>query len=168
MGKKRKPGALGLVIALVVVVFGGVLFMGAVSGWFSDNKVVLDEEYYCSESCEGEDFMSLTISEYEELIKEKKSFLVFIDQGGCTTADRLREYVSNYALEHGLKVYRMMFSEVKESSLHDQVKYYPSVAMVSRGNVISYLRADSDEDAILYNDYEAFKEWMGRYLVFKS
>ena len=165
MGKKRKPGVLGLAIALVAVVFGGVLFIGAMSGWFSGDGVVLDEEYYCTESCEKEDFMVLTISEYEELIKEKKSFLVFIDQGGCTTADRLREYVSNYASEYGLRVHRMMFSEVKESSLHDQVKYYPSVAMISKGKVVAWLRADSDEDAEVYNNYEVFRDWVGQYLI---
>ena len=78
--------------------------------------------------------------------------------------DRLREYVTRYMTETGILVYKMMFTEVKESSLHEQVKYYPSVAVVSRGNVVAYLRADSDEDAEVYNNYAAFKEWMRRYL----
>ena len=90
--------------------------------------------------------------------------MVFVDQDGCTTADRLRGYVKDWAASAGVKVYRMMFSEVKESSLHDAVKYYPSVAVVSRGHVVGALRADSDEDAAAYNDYEAFRGWMGRWL----
>ena len=67
--------------------------------------------------------------------------------------------------ETGILTYRMMFAEVKESSLHEQVKYYPSVAIVSRGKVMAYLRADSDEDVEIYNNYDAFKEWMGKYLA---
>lgn len=159
--KKQQLGVLGLVVALIVVLFGGVLFVGAASGWFDDPKVKLDAEYYA----DGAEFMELTAGEYEGLVGAKKSFVVFVDQDGCTTADRLREYVTRYMTETGILTYRMMFAEVKESSLHEQVKYYPSVAIVSRGRVVAYLRADSDEDAEMYNNYDAFKEWMGKYLV---
>lgn len=158
--KKQQLGVLGLVVALIVVLFGGVLFVGAASGWFDDPKVKLDAEYYA----DGAEFMELTAGEYEGLVEAKKSFVVFVDQDGCTTADRLREYITRYMTEMGTLVYRMMFVEVKESSLYEQVKYYPSVAIVSRGKVVAYLRADSDEDAEAYNNYDAFKEWMGKYL----
>ena len=160
--KKKQLGVLGLIIALVVVLIGSLVFVGAVAGWFDDPKVVLDAEYACTDGC-GE-YMELTASEYEELVKARKSFVVFVDQDGCTTADRLRGYVSDWASGAGMRVYRMMFSEVKKSSLHDLVKYYPSVVVVANGSVRGYLRADSDEDADMYNDYGAFSEWMGRYL----
>lgn len=161
--KKKQLGVLGLVIALVVVLVGSLVFMGAVSGWFDDPKVVLGVEYVC-ESEEGCEYMELTASGYEELVNRGDSFVVFVDQEGCTTADRVQGFVSDWARENGVRVYRMMFEEVKESSLHDFVKYYPSVAIVDRGAVKAFLRADSDEDAEIYNDYEAFKGWMGRYL----
>ena len=160
MDKNKNGGVLGLIVALVVVLIGGVVFVGAVSGWFDDPKITLDSEYYG----EGAEFMELTAGEYEGLVGAKKSFLVFVDQGGCTTADRLREYATQYMTETGVLVYRMMFAEVKESSLHSEVKYYPSVAVISKGKVVGYLRADADEDAEAYNSYDAFKEWMGKYL----
>ncbi|MBQ6461127.1 hypothetical protein IJJ36_01685, partial [Candidatus Saccharibacteria bacterium] len=100
----------------------------------------------------------------EKKVAEKKSFVVFIDQGGCTTADRLRGFVKDYASSHGFKVYRMMFEEMKKTSLHDFVKYYPSVAVISRGKVVGYLRADADEDSDAYNNYDAFLTWMQKYL----
>lgn len=158
--KKKQMGVLGLVIALVVVLFGSVLFMGAVSGWFDGQKVTLDPEYIGAEA----DFMELDAAGYDALVAAGKSFVVFVDQDGCTTADRLRGFVSDYAAEVGIKVYRMMFSEVKKTSLHDNVKFYPSVAMVSRGKVVGALRADSDEDAAAYNDYDAFRKWVRKYL----
>lgn len=160
MDKNKNGGVLGLVIALVVVLIGGVIFVGAVSGWFDDPKITLDSEYYD----EGAKFMEITAGEYEGLVGAEKSFLVFVDQGGCTTADRLREYVTRYMTETGVLVYRMMFAEVKESSLHNEVKYYPSMAVIFKGAVKGYLRADADEDAEAYNSYDAFKEWMGKYL----
>ena len=157
MGKEKKKqlGVLGLVVALVVVLFGSLLFMGLV-GWFGEAKVTLDDEYYS----ENMEFMELTAGEYESLIEAKKSFVVFVDQDGCTTADRLREYVQNWATEVGVKVYRMMFSEVKESSLHGYIKYYPSTVLIDKGKVRVYLRADSDDDAKMYNDYTEFEAWI--------
>lgn len=165
--KKKQKNVFGLLVALVVVLLGGVLFVGAVSGWFSNVAVVLDTEYYCDENCNSE-MMELSGAEYERLIAEKKSFVVFIDQGGCTTADRLKGYMKDYAMEAGVKVYRMMFADARETSLHEYVKYYPSVAVVSKGKVVAWLRADSDEDADYYNDYEAFKKWARGVVVEKS
>ena len=159
--KKKQAGVLGLIIALVVVLMGGVLFVGAVSGWF-DTKVSLDTEYYTDEA----KFLDLNIDEYEELIKDKKSFIIFVDQDGCNTADRLRGYMMDYMKQKGILVYWMMFSNVKESSLHEFVKYYPSVVLVSRGKPLEWLKADSDEDAEIYNNYNKFENWMNKYLVF--
>jgi hypothetical protein len=70
----------------------------------------------------------------------------------------------NYGGATGVKAYRMMFSDVRNSSLHDYVKYYPSVVVVSRGKPIVWLRADADEDSDAYNDEEAFKKWLSKYL----
>ena len=159
MAKKKNRKILPLVMALIIVVLGSILFVAA-SGWFDNHKVKLDAEYYA----DGAEFMELTAGEYEGLIGAKKSFVVMVDQSGCTTADRLREYVTRYMTETGILVYRMMFAEVKESSLHEKVKYYPSVAVVSKGKVVVYLRADEDADADKYNDYDAFKAWIGKYL----
>ena len=161
--KKKQLGVLGLIVALVIVLIGGLVFMGAVAGWFDDPKVVLDSEYTCDSEL-GCDYMELTAEEYDELVKAQKSFIVFVDQYGCTTADRLGGYVSDWAASQGTKVYRMMFMNIKESSLYNYVKYYPSVVVVDKGIVRAWLRADSDEDAEMYNNYDAFNEWAGRYL----
>ena len=160
MAKKKNRKILPLVMALIVVVLGSILFVGAASGWFDSHKVKLDAEYYA----DGAEFMELTAGEYEGLIEAKKSFVVMVDQSGCIAADRLREYVTRYMTETGILVYKMMFAEVKESSLHEKVKYYPSVAVIDKGVVRAYLRADSDEDAEVYNNYNAFREWMEKYL----
>ena len=164
MKKKAKNAKIiGLVVALLAVVLGGVLFVGAVSGWFSSIKVVLDENDYCGENCIRE-FTDLTVPEYEEKVSKGDSFVLFVDQGGCHTADRLREFVLNWAAEAGVKPYRMMFSDVRECSAHDFVKYYPSVVLVSRGKPVMWLRADEDADSDAYNYEGAFRKWIETYL----
>lgn len=150
-----------LIVLLIVIVFGGVLFVGLASGWFADKRVTLDAEYRCEEDC---GFMELTSDGYEGLIRDKKSFAVLIDQNGCTTADRLKGFLNDYMTENGVKIYKMMFENMKETSLHDFVKYYPSLAVVRDGVVVGYLKADSDEDASAYNNYDDFLNWTRRYL----
>ena len=157
-----KIGTGWLVALLLLVIGGGVLFMGAVSGWFEDATIVIDAEYDCGVECDK--FVDIVASEYEDLIKAKKSFVVLVDQNGCTTADRLRGFVQNWAAKNGEKVHRIMFEEMKETSLHELVKYYPSVVLVGEGKVKAFLRADVDADAEIYNNEEVFKWWMDEHI----
>ena len=161
MEKKKQKSVLGLIVALVVVLAGSVIFMGAVGGWFDDAKVVLDEDSWCEGGCE---MVDLTGEAYEGMVSDGKSFVMFVDQSGCTTADKLRGFTVNWAREKGVKVYKMMFSDAKKTSLHDYVKYYPSVVVVSKGKPVVWLRADEDEDSDAYNKEEAFVEWISGWL----
>lgn len=174
-GKQKVSGVTGakspkvwvLVLALVVVVCGSVLFVGAVAGWFSGEggAVRLSEEYYCGEDCSNE-FVSLMAGEYEELVAAKKSFVMFVDHGGCTTAETMKGYLRAYMAERGIAIYRMSFSELKETGLYPEVvKYYPSVVIVGEGEPVVALRADKDEDAEVYNSRAALFEWLDRYII---
>ena len=152
-----------LILGLVLVVGGTVLFVLAVSGAFGESKVMLSSEYICGDDCNGE-YIELSAEDYEKLITDKKSFVVLVDQGGCTTADRLEGFAKDWAVENGVKEHKIMFEDMKQTSLHDSVKYYPSFVVVSNGKVVGFLRADSDEDADAYNKYEAFGKWVEKYL----
>lgn len=161
---KSKP-VWALILALILVVGCTLLFVGAAAGWFSEPTLVtLDPEYYTSdtslENTDGDFLALLTATDYQSLIDQQKSFLIFIDQTNCNNADRMRTYVQDYATESGIKPYRMMFSELKNTNLKGQVKYYPSVVVISRGRPVAWLDADSDADAPAYNDYTAFKTWL--------
>lgn len=158
--RSKSPNIAVLIIALIIVLLGGVLFVGAVSGWFGETKVTLDSEYYT----DTPELIDITASQYDELIANQKSFLLFVDQGGCTTADRLRGYAKDYAAKNGINIYRIMFSSIKDLSLHDYIKFYPSMAVVEKGKVRTYLRADSDAAAEMYNNYDAFESWLNRFV----
>ena len=169
--KKLAPAArrrqiILLFLGLVAVVGGAILFVGAVSGWFGDSmapKTTLSPEYLA----EGTPvLMDLSPEEYENLISEQKSFVVFVDQAGCKTAVNLKGFLESYMKEHHFSAYRLMFSELKGTSLHNYVKYYPSIAIIDRGKVRTYLRADVDEDAEEYNSKAALAEWLDENLEF--
>ena len=166
MGKEKKLQlrVIAVIVGLVAMLLGGILVAGVMNGWFDDSTVILDPEYQMGDG----EIKELSPNKYKELVSVKKSFVVFIDQGGCTTADRMQGFVTEYAKAHNLLIYKMMFSEMKETAIHEMVKYYPSVVIVSKGEVVGYLRADNDEDAEMYNDYEAFEGWMNQWLAFDA
>lgn len=162
--QKKGKKIWALVLALLAVVCGSVLFVGAVSGWFNGSVIAeVDSEYYCDNKCHLE-LKDVSIDEYNQMISDEKSFVVVVDQGGCTTADRIKEYAERYSNGRRFQVFKIMYSGIKETNLSEKVKYYPSVAVISKGKVITALRADSDEDAPIYNNYEDFENWLNRFV----
>lgn len=164
MKKKQGKRIWVLVLALVAVVFGTVLFVGAVSGWFAGPFVAeIDSEFYCNSKCYLE-LKDISVDEYNKMVGDKKSFVIVVDQGGCTTADRVKEYAAKYSNKRFFQIFKIAFSKIKDTNLSEAVEYYPSVAIISKGRVIAALRADSDEDAPAYNNYDDFEAWMNKHI----
>ncbi len=156
---KRSKIMLGLGAGVIVII---IATFTVTKVWLGEAKVTVDTEFLCNEtSCETK---TIDKSEFEQLAAQKKSFLLFVDQGGCTTADTLREFIAEYAEESVIRFYRMMFSDMKETILHEQIKYDPSIAIIDKGKAKAWLKADSNEDVERYNDYEAFKNWLEKYI----
>lgn len=107
----------------------------------------------------------LSLSGYEQLIADKKSALIFVDQTGCVTAERMRGFIDEISAENNTKFYRMMWADAKETALKDDVPYYPSLVIMKEGKVAAALKANSDADGPIYNDKKLLEEWISRYAV---
>lgn len=164
----KKGARVALATGGVVLVMAEVAILaGVLTGWFQGatvpEKITISSEYVCSAN-EAEEFINLTPEDYEKLVENEKSFVIFVDQGGCATADGLRAMMIQYARENGLKLNRIVFSDMRKTSLHDKVKHYPSVALISDGEVAAHLRADSDVDTDKFSDYVELSKWLDSYL----
>ena len=121
----------------------------------------LEDEYYGkSES------ILIDKDEYEQLISEKKSFIVMIDKPGCLKTAEMSVSLSGFPDDMQFKYYHLYWDEAKESSLHEKVKYTPSVALIHEGEVVDWLDADAKEDEPLYNDSKALQNWIREYILF--
>ena len=146
---------LGGVVIFTIVVAGGVF------GWYlvSRQKFTLDTEYVGSAG-----WLDLDAAGYEKLVSERKTAVIFADSTACTTADRMRGFLEEISEEKQVLIYRMMWPEVLESSLHAEVKYYPSVVILRGGQVVDFLKADKDEHGAIYNDKALLLDWLEQYL----
>lgn len=169
-----------------VVVFDTDFECGDVSGVIQGSEVVEgSEEGEWSEESEGGEYGEVGESEggylasggncsgnfvdvdavgYENLILNQKSYMVLVDQDACVTSERLKEFINRYVGDSGLKVYRIMYEDMKATSLYDKVDYYPSVAIIKKGKAIGWLDFNSDEDTDKFNEYDAFSKWVDGFL----
>ena len=145
-----------VVLGAVFLVIGAV---GLIITALSNQKFSLDPDQLGST-----EYIDITGEEYEKLLNEKKSFLVFVDQSGCITAEGLRKNLEEIQKERNFKVYRIMFSDARETSMSDYVKFYPSLVIVEQGEIKSWLKADSDEDTERYKTKVDLEDWLNKYI----
>ena len=149
--------ALAIILVVVITVLVAVIVGGQPTQQFR-----LSAEYYGT----SEMLTGLTKDEYEQLLSQKKSFVVMVDKPGCITTPPMRERMANFPANMQFKYYQFMWSEARESSLHEYVTFVPSVAIIREGKVVAWLRADSDEDVDYFNSAEALQGWIAKYIAF--
>ena len=160
--KKGAPKSFRLAtLAIILLAVVAIVIMIIVSTNTSTQFRLSDEYYGTSEMLTG-----LTKDDYEQLLAEKKSFVVMVDKPGCVTTPAMRERMANFPDDMQFKYYQFMWSEARESSLHEYVTFVPSVAIIREGKVVAWLRADSDEDTEYFNSAEALQSWVAKYILF--
>ena len=154
--KTPKIKLIGLAFAALAVFGGGILFVGAASGWFNSREeppITLDSEYL-----NGFEVKTLLKDDFDALVSEQKSFIILSYLPGCTA--KILSFASKFAEAKQITIYYMDFSDLKSTSLHEKVKYSPSVVIVSKGQILDFLKSDSNDDVEKYNDYDAFSAWL--------
>ena len=159
--RRLKVWQLILLLILVVGASTGLIVGASMVG--RDNRTVIGEKYRCeSEVCE---FIDIDEMEYNELVAGGESFVIFVDQEGCSAANTLREIVRKYMNEHNIRICRIWFDKMKKTVLSNKIKYYPSAAIIKDGELKKWLDAGSEKDADVYNNYEAFSGWVGDLVI---
>lgn len=149
------------VIIISVITF--LLVASLVLFLLNNRTFSLEKKYYGNS-----EFKELTISEYDKLIEDKESFAIFIYQPLCTTSYEFNKVLTEFANKNQISFYKMAFSDMKKTSLKEEVKYYPSFVIIKNGKVVDSLDANSDEDVERYKKIDAFKEWFTSYVKLKK
>ena len=138
------------VFALVVLSIAAFAYLAT-----RQTPVTLSPEYYNATSA-----IDIDKDQYAQLIKEEQSFVIMIDNPGCTTTARMREFLNELPTANQFIYYKIMWQDAKETNLHEYIDYFPSLAIVDHGRIAYYLRADSDEDAPYYNNAADLAHWL--------
>ena len=122
-------------------------------------KFSLNEKYY-----KKGNFTEIKQNEYDELIKNKESFAIFIYQPLCTTSYNFNKVITKFMNMYEMNFYKMSFANMKETTLKDSIKYYPSFAIIKEGKLVDYLDANSEEDTNKYKSVDYFANWFTSYV----
>ena len=140
-----------LVIISIIV---GLCVLGLVLFLLNNKTFSLEKKYYGSS-----EFKELSVDNYNKLIEDKESFAIFIYQPLCTTSYEFNKILTEFANQNQMSFYKMAFSDMKKTSLKEEVKYYPSFVIIKNGKVVDALDANSEEDVKRYKTIDGFKEW---------
>ena len=144
------------VVVLILVVAAIVVFLI----FKNQNKIFsLESKYYNT----GEK-IEINISELEELINDKESFVVFVSQDMCLASSNFEVVINDFLEEYPITIYEINYSELKRSDLGDFLEHYPSFVIYKNGKVVDFLDANADEDTDYYKTKEGFKNWVTQYV----
>ena len=128
----------------------------------NEKPFYLENEYYGSNN-----FTELNESNFNKLVKNKKSFAIFLHQPLCNTSVNFEKNLIKYMKDKQISFYKMTFTEMRKTSLKDKIKYYPSFVIYHEGKLVSYLDASSDKDLKVYKSVKAFDKWFSSYVLKK-
>lgn len=130
--------------------------------FFNKSKFSLDAKYYGQSS-----IIEINKSDYEALKENSGSFAIFIYEPSCPTSSNFEKIVNEFVNESQISIYKLAFSDTKNTDIESCLKYYPSFIIYKKGNIIAYLEADKKEDLACYKSKEDFKSWFTKYVLIK-
>ncbi len=148
MSKRRLVGIIAGIAAAVVLALAAVMI-------FWDSRVVLSEEYRGAGG-----IGMVTTDDLRTMIDDKKSFLLFVSQPGCQAAEKLRGILQELIAEYPIQFFEISFSDLKESGLASEVRFYPSLMVYRQGQLADFLNANDNADTEAYNSLDGLKKWL--------
>lgn len=122
-------------------------------------KFGLSEEMYAK----GE-LVEITASEFDELVAQKKSFVVVLHMVICPAEFPVTNSAKQLAHDEKMTIYSLVEEEFRQTFLAQKIKYLPSVALIREGELVDFLDAEADEDVKYYKTSEGLKAWIGKWV----
>lgn len=151
---------IGISFVLFVTILGTILFL------FTHKK---EKPFYLEDTYYGTNAMiEIKMDELNELINNKKSFVVFIYQPMCITSSDFENVLSSFLEEKQISIYKIAYSNIKDTKIGKTIKYYPSFIIYHNGKIVDFLEANKEEDVEYYTSKEGFKSWFLKYVIWKD
>ncbi len=162
----KKRWIIGGVATAVLIVLGvglAVVWHGRVENSKVVEKPVekfaLSEEMYTKGGV-----IEITASDFEQLVAEKKSFVVVLHMVVCPAEFPVTNSAKELAHTEEMVIYSLTEEEFKQTVLAQTIKYLPSVAIIYEGELVGYLDAEADADVKYYKTAAGLKEWLEQYI----
>lgn len=152
-----------IIISSSIVLTLVIILLVILTNKKSSTTFYLENNYYGANN-----ITEIKIDELNQLIDNKESFTVFVYQSMCVTSSAFESVLYDFLEDEQISIYKIAFSNIKDTEIGKMVKYYPSFIIYNKGKIIDFLEADKDEDVNYYTSKDEFKSWFTRYIKLKD
>ena len=153
---KNKKSIIKVIVIIISIII--LTFLGYIC---KKEKFYLEDNYYTY------DMKKVSYSDINKLEKEKKSFILFTYNPYCSLKIPCDKIFEEYAKNKNITILTIPFDKFKKTEYYKTVKYAPSVIIINKGKIITYLDAEKDKDIKLYQDTNKFGNWIEKYIKLK-
>ena len=137
-----------LLVALVLLLVG-----------CKPEKFYLEDELY-----EKSAITEIDVDTFKKLEKDEKEFAIFVYLPGCTSCAKFKEVLSEFDEANKIEFYTISITEVKGTSILDNIEFAPSMLIYKDGKVVDALDATSDKDKSALTTVDGFTKWLEEYI----
>lgn len=162
--KRPNRKVIASIITTLAIIVAGVAAMIIINQPPAETPVVIEKFDLSSDLFENTELKEIDAAAYQELIAEKKSFLVLIHMSICPAELPLTDTTKQLIRQNNFTVYSILQDDFKETTLADSIKYLPSMAIIKDGELVTFLDAESNEHLPHYKDPASLKSWVETYV----
>lgn len=141
-----------------------VLVILSMTGCTKENsKFYLNDEYYNAGKLVDIDSKELT-----NMLKSNDSFILFTYNPYCNFKVSCENVVENFSKNNNITIFKIPFEEFKNTKLYNTIKYAPSIILINKGKIETYLDPNKNEDSIKYQEEKALKDYIEMYIDIKK
>lgn len=138
-------------IALATLLILSVFFLT------KKEQIYLTKKYYKSGN-----YIEVGSEQLEKL--KKDTYVLFTYNSYCNLKIPCETIFKKTMEKYKIDFLSTPFVEFKKTKFYKKVNYAPSVLIVSKGKIISYLDANKDSDLEKYQDDKKFEKWLQKYI----
>ena len=94
--------------------------------------------------------------------------LLFTYNPYCNFKVSCENVVENFSKNNNITIFKIPFEEFKNTKLYNTIKYAPSIILINKGKIETYLDPNKDEDSIKYQEEKALKDYIEMYIDTKK
>ena len=147
-----------IITAILFIVIVGVTVYVVIT---KDDRFYLSDEYYNNSS------FSEINSEQVDALSNKK-YLLYTYNNYCSFATPCDKIFQKFSSDYNIEILSISYEQFKETQFYKIVKYAPSVMIISNNKVVAYLDAENDNDVEKYQNVDAFKGWLEKYIFIEK
>ena len=154
--KKKTIIISSIVLVLLIIIISVFLLFKK-----NDGKLYLSDEFYGNGVFS--EINANNINKYSN-----KTYLLFTYNNYCNFQIPCDKIFQTFAKDNNIELLSISYAEYKNTKFVKEVKYAPSVIIISNNKVVAYLDAEKDSDLEYYQNVDAFKSWVETYVYLQK